>query len=76
MFTCYKCNSVPVSEEFERCPACETSHQQLAKQLDSRPKVVEKKVKEELFPIKVIRQGIKCTDWISREDANVMGIKV
>ena len=73
---CYKCNAVEVQEEFQFCPPCATSHQELAKQLDSRPRVIEKKVKEELFPIKRMRQGIECTDWISREDAFNMGIKV
>ena len=76
MFQCYKCNSAPVSEEFTRCSVCETSHQQLVKQLDSRPRTIEKKVKEELFPIKRMRGGIQCTDWIDREDAAAMGIKV
>ena len=75
-YSCYKCNVSPVEEEFTRCPSCETSHQQLARQLDSRPKHIEKKVKEQLFPIKRMRQGIACTDWISREDAFNMGIQV
>ena len=76
MFQCYKCNAVEVQEEFQRCPPCETSHQQLVKQLDSRPRTIEKKVKEQLFPIIRMRGGIQCTDWIDREDAAAMGIKV
>ena len=75
-FNCYKCNSAPVSEEFTRCVSCETSHQQLVKQLDSRPRTIVKKIKEELFPIKKMRGGIQCTDWIDRNDAMAMGIKV
>ena len=73
---CYKCNINEVSEEFQFCPSCETSHQQLARQLDSKPKNKEKKVKEQLFPIKEMKQGIQVTTWISREDAYNMGIKV
>ena len=75
-FSCIQCNKVEVSEEYTRCESCSTSHQQLVKQLDSRPKVIEKKVKEELFSIKRMRGGIECVDWISREDAINMGIKV
>ena len=73
---CYKCGAQEVPEEFQRCPTCETSHQQLVKQLDSRPRTIEKKVKEQLFPIIRMRGGIQCTDWIDREDAAAMGIKV
>ena len=76
MPACYKCNINEVSEEFTRCPACEASHKELCAKLDAKPRVKEKKVREELFPIKRMRGGIQCTDWISREDAFNMGIKI
>ncbi len=76
MAQCYKCNSVEVAEEFQRCPSCEQTHKELAKKLDSKPRVKVKKVKEELFPIYEVKQGIKVTTWIDRSDAAAMGIKL
>ena len=75
-FACYKCNITEVSEEFQRCPSCEISHKELCKQLDAKPRVIEKKVKEELFPIKEMKGGIQVTTYIDRNDAAIMGIKV
>lgn len=75
-YSCYKCNKIPVENEFDRCPDCEISHKELCAKLDARPKHIEKKVKEELFPIKEVKQGIQITTWISREDAMNMGIKL
>ena len=74
-YSCYKCNKSEVAEEFERCPSCELSHKELCVKLDARPKVIEKKVKEELMGIKEIKQGINITTYISREDAANMGIQ-
>ena len=76
MAQCYKCNTESVQEEFQRCPSCEKDHQELCKMLDSKPRVKEKKVKEELFPIKEVKGGIPVTTWISREDAANMGINL
>lgn len=76
MTLCYKCNSVEVQEEFKRCPACQTSHETLAKQLDAKPRVKEKKIKEELFPIVEMKQGIKVTTWVDRETARINGMKL
>ena len=73
---CYKCNKVSVENEFERCSACEADHKKLCAELDARPRIKEKKVKEELFPRKSIKQGIEVTTWISREDAAAMGMKL
>ena len=75
-YSCFKCNSVPVAEEYSRCSSCEQSHKELCAQLDSRPRVKEKKVKEKLYPIKEVKGGIQITTWISREDARNMGIKL
>jgi len=77
MAKCYsKSCDTEVAEEFTRCSTCEASHQELAKELNARPRVKEKKVKEELFPIKEVKGGIQVTTWISREDAFNMGIKL
>ena len=76
MAVCYACNTNQVAEEFGRCPSCEASHKELCAKLDSKPKMKEKKVKEELFPIKEMKGGIQVTTWISREDAVNMGIKL
>lgn len=76
MSQCYKCKTEQVSEEFQRCPPCEQEHQALAKELDSRPRTKEKKVKEKLYPIKEIKNGIEVTTYIDRSDAVAMGIKV
>ena len=76
MANCYKCNKEPVKEEFERCGACETTHKELATQLDARPKTQEIKVKEKLYPIKEVKNGVQVTTWISQEDAMNMGIKI
>ena len=73
---CYKCNINEVSEEFQRCPSCETTHQQLVKKLDSKPRIIEKKVKEELFPIKEMKQGIQVTTWVDIETARINGMKI
>lgn len=75
-FNCYKCNFEEVVEEFTRCASCEKDHKALARELDSRPRTVEKKVREKLYPIKEMKGGIQITTWISREDAHNMGIKV
>lgn len=76
MATCYRCNEKEVSEEFQRCDSCEVSHQELAKKLDSKPRVKEKKVREELFPVVEIKGGIKVTTWIDRNDAMAMGVEL
>ena len=76
-YKCFKCKIAEVADEYERCQPCEAAHKQLCAELDARPKVAkEKKVKEELFPIKEIKQGIPVTTYISREDAYNMGIKL
>ena len=75
-YSCYKCNSVEVNEEFSRCSSCEQTHKALCAELDARPKVITKKVKEELFPFVGMKQGIKVTTWISRADAMIMGLKL
>lgn len=75
-FKCYQCNTVEVSEEFQRCPPCQLSHAELAKKLDAQPKHYEKPVKEKLYPIREVKQGVQVTTWIDRNDAVAMGIKV
>lgn len=76
-FSCYKCNTNPVSEEFQRCSSCETEHKALCAKLDARPKPPKvEKPKEELFAVKSIRRGVEFTDWVSRQDALVLGIKL
>lgn len=74
--TCYTCKRVEVAEEFDRCKDCEVAHKNLVAQLDARPKTKEKKVHEELFPIKEIKQGIQVTTYMSREDLINNGMKV
>ena len=74
-FQCFKCKA-PVAEEFTRCTSCEVEHKKLCASLDAKPRVVEKKVKEKLYPIKEIKQGIQVTTWISAEDARNMGINL
>jgi len=75
-YTCYRCSKEVVLEEFTRCPLCEISHKELCAKLDARPRAHEKKVKEELFPIREVKQGIQVTTYISREDAANMGIRL
>ena len=75
-YHCYKCNQIEVAEEFERCPSCEAAHKTLCAELDARPKVVVKRAREELFPFVEMKQGIKVTTYISREDAMIMGLKL
>ena len=75
-YHCDKCNQVEVAEEYTRCPSCEMAHQRLCAELDARPKNHIKPVREELFPIKEVKQGILVTTWISREDAMNMGIQL
>ena len=76
MASCYKCRKTEVTEEFDRCPPCENEHKEFCAKLDARPKNHIKPIKEELFPIKEVKQGIQVTTWISREDAANMGIKL
>ena len=76
-YSCYKCGKVEVSDEFNRCPPCEISHKELCAQLDARPKVEkEKKVKEKLYSWKEMKQGVEVTNYISYEEAKIMGIKL
>ena len=76
-YQCYKCNSVEVAEEFDRCPSCEISHKELCAKLDARPKVErEKKVREKLYSWKEMKQGIEVTNYITYEEAKIMGIKL
>ena len=76
MFQCYSCSKAEVPEEFARCKDCDMAHKRLCEQLDSRPKNTEKKIKEELFPIKEIKQDVQVTTWMSREDLINNGMKV
>ena len=76
MAQCYKCNKVAVSEEYARCASCEADHKKLCAELDAKPRTREKPVREKLYPIKEMKQGIQVTTWISREDARNMGIKL
>ena len=75
-YTCYKCSKEIVAEEFSRCPPCETSHKDLCAKLDAQPKKHIEVVREELFPIVEMKQGIKVTTYIDRSDAANMGIKL
>lgn len=76
MTLCYKCGKTEVQEEFQLCSSCEVSHRELAKKLDSRPKVIQKKPKEKLFPIKEMKGGIQVTTWVDRETAQINGMKI
>lgn len=76
MASCYQCNNTQVVEEFERCASCQKAHEVLASKLDARPKVIEKKVKEKLYPLKQMKGGVEVTTWIDENDAKNMGIKL
>ena len=71
-YSCYRCNSAVVQEEYQRCIPCEKEHKELCAKLDARPKVKVQKVREELFPLK---EGDR-TMWIDRQSAKFMGIKL
>ena len=76
-YSCYKCNSVDVEEEFSRCSSCEVAHKELCAKLDTRPKVErEKKVREKLYSWKEVKQGVEVTNYISYEEAKIMGIRL
>ena len=76
-YTCYKCSKEIVLEEFTRCVPCEIEHKELCAKLDARPKVEkEKKVREKLYSWKEMKQGIEVTNYISYEEARIMGIKL
>jgi len=70
-----KCKT-PVSEEYARCTPCEAEHKKLCASLDAKPRTKEKKIKEKLYPIKEMKQGIQVTTYIDAEDARNMGIKL
>lgn len=76
MASCYSCNNVTVAEEYQRCADCKKTHEALAKELDARPKRVEKKPKEKLYPIKSMRNGIEFTTWYDKTDLQNLGIKI
>ena len=65
-----------VEEEFLRCSSCELQHKELCAKLDARPKNHEKKVKEKLYSWKEMKQGIEVTNYISYEEAAIMGIRL
>jgi len=75
-YSCTQCGKVEVAEEYTRCEPCAAAHKELCAKLDARPKQHTKKVKEELFPIYEIKQGIKVTVWVDRETAMINGIKL
>lgn len=76
-YSCYKCNKISVENEFDRCSDCETAHKRLCKELDARPKVEKvKKVKEKLHSWKEVKQGVEVTNYISYEEAAIMGIRL
>lgn len=76
MASCYKCNSVEVQEEYQRCAPCQKEHEELCAKLDARPRQKVEKVREKLYPLKEVRDGVEKTMWIDKESARVMGIKV
>ena len=76
MAQCYQCGKSEVTEEFTRCVPCEVSHKELCAKLDARPKIHEKKVKEKLYSWKEMKQGIEVTNYISYEEAAIMGIRL
>jgi len=76
-YPCYRCSKEVVAEEFTRCPSCEVSHKELCAKLDARPKVErEKKVREKLYSWKEMKQGVEVTNYISYDEAKIMGIKL
>ena len=76
-YTCYRCSKEVVEEEFTRCPPCQQAHKELCAKLDARPKVeVAKKPREKLHSWKEMKQGIEVTNYISRSEAEIMGIKL
>ena len=76
MATCYKCGKIEVAEEFDRCLPCEDEHKKLCARLDAQPKHHEVKVREKLHSWKEMKRGIEVTNYISYEDARIMGIKL
>ena len=74
-YSCYKCNKVPVENEFDRCPDCQISHKELCMKLDARPRIQNTKVREELMAIKEVKQGVPVITYIDRQDAANMGIQ-
>ena len=77
MAQCYKCNQIEVADEFDRCPSCEATHKELCAKLDARPKVErEKKIREKLYSWKEMKQGVEVTNFISYDEAKIMGIKL
>ena len=75
-YSCIKCNSQPVAEEYQRCAPCQKEHAELAAKLDARPRQKVEKVREELFAIKSIKRGVEFTDLITRQDAMALGINL
>ena len=75
-YSCYRCNAATVQEEYQRCVPCQVAHKELCAKLDARPKQKVEKVREQLFPIKEVRDGIEKTMWIDRQSAQLMGIKL
>ena len=74
--SCYKCNQVEVAEEFQRCPPCETAHKELCAKLDAQPKHYEPKVREKLHSWKEMKQGVEVTNYISYDEAKIMGMRL
>ena len=75
-YSCYKCNIATVDEEYTRCPPCEVAHKELAAKLDARPRQKVEKVREKLYPLKEVRDGIEKTMWIDKSTAQLLGIKL
>ena len=76
MAICDKCGKIEVVEEYTRCSSCEAEHKVLCAQLDARPKHHEVKVREKLYSWKEMKQGVEVTNYISYEEAKIMGIKL
>ena len=81
---CIQCSIVPVTEEYTRCGDCGKAHSELAKKLDSRPIVKEKRVKEVLIPIVTKKKvqypdgvrEIDYTTYYTRQEAEFWGLKI
>ena len=68
---CFKCGGG--NEDNLRCADCEAKHQEIVARLDARPQSKVEKVPVQWVKSKEIRNGIVITNYMTKEEAQMMG---
>ena len=75
-FTCIKCRAKEATRELGRCKPCEVEHENLVRRLDSIPRQILERPKEEWVSKKEVKGGVTVTTYMTKQEAMLMGIRV